>query len=195
MTASATNVSVADPSAAAPVGNPQTIDHSLTLGQRAAIWKRSVFNPETIFGPAIGAGINQARNQPPGFYQGAEGYADRFGSAIGRDVIGRTIMAGFAAMDGEDPRYFRLPGRSAWVRTRHAIVSTFVAPTASGRRIPAFSHFAGAYGAAFIANTWYPDRQANATDAARRGSISFGVGIGLNLLREFMPHFNKIAPR
>jgi hypothetical protein len=174
MTASATNVSVADPSAAAPVGNPQTIDHSLTLGQRAAIWKRSVFNPETIFGPAIGAGI---------------------GSAIGRDVIGRTIMAGFAAMDGEDPRYFRLPGRSAWVRTRHAIVSTFVAPTASGRRIPAFSHFAGAYGAAFIANTWYPDRQANATDAARRGSISFGVGIGLNLLREFMPHFNKIAPR
>jgi hypothetical protein len=192
------------PSSATPAAMPYavaaaipvaTIDHSLTFGQRVHIWEHSVFNPETIFGPAISAGVNQARNQPSGFFQGAEGYADRFGSAVGRNVIGKTISFGFAAVDREDPRYFREEGRSVWARTGHAIASTFVSPTASGRRIPAFSHFAGAYGAAFIANAWYPDNQTDAEHALKRGSISLGVGMGLNLLREFMPHFNNVAPR
>ena len=183
------------PSAVAVAIPVTTIDHSLRFGQRVHIWERSVINPWTIVGPAISAGVNQARNQPSGFYQGAEGYADRFGSAVGRDVIGKTISFGFAAVDREDPRYFREQGRSAWVRIGHAMASTFVSPTAGGRRIPAFSHFAGAYGAAFISNVWYPDNQADAEHALRRGSISLGVGVGLNLLREFVPHFNNVAPR
>ena len=183
------------PSATTPVGTPHTVDHSLTFGERVHIYGRSVFNPETIIGPAISSGINQWRNQPPGFGQGAEGYGDRFGSAIGRTVISKTITFGFAAIDGEDPRYFPLKNGSGWVRTRHAFVSAFVSSTASGRHIPAFSHFAGVYSAAFISNAWYPDNQATAAFAARRGSISMGVSIGLNLLREFVPHFNSIVPR
>ena len=183
------------PSATTPAGTSHTVDHSLTFGERVHVYRRSVFNPETIFGPAIASGINQWRNQPPGFGQGAEGYGDRFGSAIGRTVISKTITFGFAAIDGEDPRYFPMKNGSGWARTRHAFVSAFVSSTASGRHIPAFSHFAGAYGAAFISNAWYPDNQANAAYAARRGSISMGVSIGLNLLREFVPHFNSVAPR
>jgi len=183
------------PSATAPVGTPNTVDHSLTFGERVHVYRHSVFNPETIIGPAISAGINQWRNQPPGFGQGAEGYGDRFGSAIGRNVISKTITFGFAAIDGEDPRYHPLKNGGGWARTRHAFVSAFVSPTASGRHIPAFSHFAGTYSAAFISNAWYPDNQATAAYAARRGSISMGVSIGLNLLREFVPHFNSIAPK
>jgi hypothetical protein len=167
----------------------------MTFGERVHVYRRSVLNPETIVGPALSAGINQARNQPPGWGQGAEAYGDRFGSAFGRNVISKTITFGFAAIDGEDPRYFRSEDRSIWGRTKHAVVSTFVSPTASGHNLPAFSHFAGSYGAAFIANAWYPDNRATAADAARRGSISFGASIGLNLLREFVPHFNSIAPK
>ena len=183
------------PSATAPVGASNSVDHSLTFGERVHIYRRSVINPETIVGAGVGAGINQWRNQPAGFGQGAEGYADRFGSAIGRSVISKTITFGIAAMDGEDTRYFPLKNGSGWRRARHAVVSAFVSPTASGHHIPAFSHFAGSYGAAFISNAWYPDNQADAAHAARRGSISFGVSIGLNLLREFVPHFNSIAPK
>jgi hypothetical protein len=183
------------PSTPAPAEKSQTIDHSLTFGERARIYKRSLFNPEIILGPAFSAGINQWRNQPSGFGQGAEGYGSRFGSGFGRDVIARTIGFGVAAVDGEDPRYFRSDSHSIWLRTRHAIVSNFVSPTANGRRIPAFSHFAGSYGAAFISNAWYPGNESSAADAARRGSISFGASIGLNLLREFVPHFNSIAPK
>ncbi len=182
-------------SAAASVGTSQKVDHSLTFGERVHVYRHSVFNLETIIGPAFAAGINQWRNQPPGFGQGAEGYGDRFGSAIGRNVISKTITFGFAAIDGEDPRYHPLKNGGGWARTRHAFVSAFVSSTASGRHIPAFSHFAGTYSAAFISNAWYPDNQATAAYAARRGSISMGVSIGLNLLREFVPHFNSIAPK
>ena len=183
------------PAPTAPAEKSQTIDHSLTFGERSRIYKRSLFNPEIILGPAFAAGINQARNQPSGFGQGAEGYGSRFGSGFGRDVIARTIGFGVATVDGEDARYFRLDSRSIPVRIRHAIVSNFVSPTASGRRIPAFSHFAGSYGAAFISNAWYPGNESSVADAARRGSISVGVGMGLNLLREFVPHFNSIVPK
>jgi hypothetical protein len=194
--ASSAKASLPDaPSPTAPAEKSQTIDHSLTFGERARIYKRSLFNPEIILGPAFSAGINQARNQPSGFGQGAEGYGRRFGSGFGRDVIARTIGFGVAAVDGEDPRYFRSDSRSVSVRIRHAIVSNFLSPTASGCRIPAFSHFAGSYGAAFISNAWYPGNESSAADAARRGSISLGVGMGLNILREFVPHFNSIAPK
>jgi hypothetical protein len=183
------------PSPTTAVQQPQAIDHSLSFRQRVHVWKGSELNFETLIGPALTAAVNQARNQPPGFYQGAEGYADRYGSAFGRDVIARTIIFGFAAVDGEDPRYFRSQSRSVWGRTKHAVVSSFVSPTASGRQIPTFSHFAGAYGAAFIANAWYPDKQANTPDALRRGSLSLAAGVGLNLLREFVPRFNQKVPR
>jgi hypothetical protein len=183
------------PTAKASIGTAHSVDHSLTFRERVHVYERSVFNPETIIGPAFTAGINQWRNQPAGFGQGAEGYADRYGSAIGRNVIAKTIGFGFAAIDGEDPRYFRSESRSIWRRTGHAFVSTFVSPTASGHQIPAFSHFAGSYGAAFISNAWYPDKEATAISAARRGSISMGTSFGLNLLREFVPHFNSIVPK
>lgn len=181
------------PSAKVPVAAPQTVDHALTFGERARLYERSVFNPVTIIGPAFGAAVGQADDEPPGWGQGAEGYGRRVGSGIGRNVISKTITFGFASIDGEDPRYFRSENRSFWGRTRHAIASTFVAQTASGHQIPAFSRFAGAYGAAFIANTWYPANRATARYAAERGSTSLASSIGLHLLSEFVPHFSKIA--
>ena len=167
-----------------------TADHSLTFGERARTYGHDVFNPETIIGPAFGAGIGQWEDEPPGWRQGGEGYGKRFASGLARHTIDETIRFGFAAVDGEDPRYFRSADRSFWGRTRHAIVSTFVSDTTRGGRIPAFSRFAGAYGAAFISNVWYPDNRATAGDAARRGSTAVAASIGFHLLREFSPFFH-----
>lgn len=164
-------------------------DHSLTLGKRARIYSHDMFSLETIVGPAFGAGIGQWEDEPSGWHQGAEGYGKRFGSGIARHTIDETIRFGFAAVDGEDPRYFLSEDRSFWGRTRHAIVSTFVSQRASGGHIPAFSRFAGTYGASFISNVWYPDNRATAGYAARRGSTALASSIGFHLLREFVPMF------
>lgn len=165
-------------------------ESSLTFGKRARVYARNVFSPETIVGPAFGAGIGQWEDEPPGWHQGGEGYGKRFGSGIARHTISETIQFGFAAADGEDPRYFLSEDRSFWGRTRHAIVSTFVSQTASGGHLPAFSRFAGTYGAAFISNVWYPDNRATASYAARRGSTALAASVGFHLLREFVPFFH-----
>jgi hypothetical protein len=168
-------------------------EHSLTFGERAHLYVHNFFSPESIIGPAFGAAVGQWENEPPGWHQGGEGYGRRFASGVARHEIGETIRFGFAAVDGEDPRYFLSEDRGAWARIRHAVASTFVSQTSSGHAIPAFSRFAGIYGAAFISNTWYPENRAGAGDAARRGSTALASSIGFNLVREFLPLFGGNA--
>ena len=98
--------------------------------------------PYTVVGPALGAGIGQWEDEPPGWGQGGDGYAS-LASGVGRSVISETIRFGFAAADGEDPRYHRSNDSGVWPRARHAIAETFTSHTESGARIPAFSRFAG----------------------------------------------------
>jgi hypothetical protein len=159
---------------------------SLTLGERFSIYGHALTRPYTVVGPALGAGIGQWEDEPPEWGQGVEGYARRFGSGMGRHFIAETIRFGFAAADGEDPRYQRSDETGVWDRARHAIVETFTSQTSSGTRIPAFSRFAGVYGAAFISNTWYPDSRATTGYALRRGSTALGSSLGFHLFEEFI---------
>ena len=163
------------------------LDHSLTFGERARVYAHSVFSYETVIGPAFGSAIGQWEDEPPGWGEGADGYFKRFGSGVARHEIAETIRFGFAAVDHEDPRYFRSEDRGLWPRARHAVISTFVSQTSSGATIPAFSRFAGTYSAAFISNTWYPANRSGWGDAARRGSTALASSIGFHLLSEFLP--------
>ena len=182
----------ADSSAVAlAVTTTTATDHPFTLGERAHAYARAVFSPVTIIGPAFAAGIGQAQDEPPSWGGGAEAFGKRYGSAAARRVMAETVIFGFAAADGEDPRYFPSQDRRAWARARHAIVSTFVSPTSHGVTIPAFSRFVGVYGAAFISNTWYPDNRATAGNAAVRGTWGIAGSLGLRLASEFVPLFRK----
>jgi hypothetical protein len=160
---------------------------SLTFGERSRIYAHSIFRPYSLVGPALGAGIGQWENAPPQWGEGGEGYARRFGSGVGRHLIAETIRFAAAAADGEDPRYHRSDETGVWARARHAIVETFTSQTGNGTRIPAFSRFAGAYGAAFVSNLWYPDPRATTGWALRRGSTALGASIGFHLFEEFVP--------
>lgn len=173
------------------VSIPNATDHSLTFGERAHVYARSVLSPMTIIAPAFEAAIDQAEDEPPSWRGGAEGFGKRYGSAAARRVISETVTFGFAAADGEDPRYFPSEDRSVWGRTRHVVVSTLVSPTSHGVTIPAFSRFVGAYGAAFISNTWYPNNRATAGDAALRGTWIMVGTLGIRLASEFVPFVRK----
>ena len=170
--------------------------HSLTFAKRFSIYSHDIFSPYTVVGPALGAAIGQWDNEPPEWGQGGEGYARRLASGMGRQVISETIRFGFAAADGEDPRFQRSTEKGVWNRVRHAVAETFTSRTESGARIPAFSRFAGTYGAAFISNAWYPESQATAGWALRRGSTALGASLGFALFEEFVPrkYFNRCFP-
>jgi hypothetical protein len=158
----------------------------LTFGDRFAIYRKSILRPYSLVGPAFGAGIGQWEDEPPEWGQGAKGYGRRVASGMGRQLISETIRFGFAAVDGEDPRYHRSQDTGVWKRTQHAIVETFTSETPGGR-MPAYSRFAGTYGAAFISNAWYPDSRATPGWALRRGSTALASSVGFHIFEEFLP--------
>jgi hypothetical protein len=163
----------------------------LTFGERFDLYSHSILNPDSLVGPAMGAAINQARDEPPEWGQGADAFGKRFASGYGQLLINRTIRFGVAALDHEDPRFRRSDEAGFWRRFKSAALQTVVVRTDSGRQIPAFSRFAGAYGAAFIANEWYPPDRSTPGHALKMGSIALSTTTGWNVFREFWPDIKQ----
>jgi hypothetical protein len=161
--------------------------NSLTAGDRFRIYRQSILGPYTLVGPALGAGIGQWEEEPPEWREGGEGYARRLASGAGRQLIAETIRFGVSAADDEDPRYHPSGESRVWGRVRHVFAETFTSETSRGTRIPAYSRFAGTYGAAFISNLWYPESRSTAGWALRRGSTALISSVGFNLFQEFAP--------
>ena len=163
----------------------------LTFHDRFHLYVGSFTKPDSLLAPAFGAVVGQARNEPPEWGQGGDALAVRFASGYGRLVVGRSIRFAVAAADGEDPRsdVSNLP--DFWPRVRYAVIHTFIARNQSGMEMPAFSRFAGEYGAAFVANAWYPPSRANTSHALRRGTYSLCATVGWNVFREFWPDIEK----
>jgi hypothetical protein len=61
-----------------------------------------------------------------------------------------------------------------------------------GGRIIGVPQIAGAYGAAFASNLWYPQARAGTSDALMRGTSSLGFSAGKNVLKEFWPDIKKL---
>lgn len=170
-------------------------DRRMTINERFHIYEHSISNFDSLLGPAFGAAVNQAKNEPPEWGQGAAGFADRFASGYGRMLIGRTIRFGVAAMDHEDPRFHYSNESGIWRRARYTTIHYFLVRTDAGTPIPAFSRFAGTYGASFIANAWYPESRANTSHALLRGTTAISSGLAWNMFREFWPDIKNSMHR
>jgi len=142
--------------------------------------------PYTVLGIALN-GLSQLETEPQQWKRGGAGYGYHMAAGISRQAVSESIRVGLAAFDGEDPRYHRSEDTSVLGRARHAFVGTFTSETADGSLMPAYSRFAGAYGAAFVSTAWYTDSRANASWAMRRGSSAILSTVGLHLLQEFAP--------
>lgn len=162
--------------------------NSYPFSERFRDFYRSPYQLSTFAVVTAGAGWGQMRNTPPGWQQGMAGYGIRFASGYGRFLAGKTISFGVASLDGEDPRYVPCdaPRGAIMRRVGHAFVSTVTSRRGDGRTF-AFSRFAGIYGSAFVANTWYPPRSNDPWHGARMGTTGLATNFGMNVLREFLP--------
>lgn len=171
---------------------PAIFEQPRTFKERFYDYRTSTFSPWALFTPSVSAGISQARDYPPEWKQGGEGFGKRLASGYGSVVIENTISLGFSAIDHEDLRYplSTYPKSAILKRAGHAIAFTFVPRKEGGGRRFGWSRLVGDYGSGFVANTWYPSRRSDTTNALYLGSVNLAGDLGVNLLKEFIrPHF------
>ena len=149
------------------------------------------FGPADLLGSAFSAGLNQWRDYPTEWGQGAEGYGRRLAARLGQNTVKNTIRFVTATALHEDPRYFPSEQKGVSRRVGHALASVFVTRTDSGGRRFAVSEFAGVVGSEFIANQWYPPRVATTNDALRGSAVTLGFDAARNLAKEFWPDIKK----
>jgi hypothetical protein len=135
---------------------------------------------------AAAAGIQQWRDSPEEWGQGAEGYGKRFASALGQNAIHQTVEYGLDSAMGLDTGFQRSKLKGFGPRFKDALIQNVTSRTRSGDRVVSVPRFAGAYTAAIVSReTWYPDRYTY-KDGLGSGTTTLLMGFGINLLREFV---------
>ena len=149
--------------------------------------ERSLLDPLTFGTTAAIAAVEQRHNSFPGYEQGGEGYARRFGATLADTVSQRMLSSVvFPILFHEDPRYFYQGSGTLKSRIMHALLSTVIGRTDEGTGRPSLSQVAGDFSAAALSNLYRApqDRQAGLT--IRNGFIILGGNAVANVLRELL---------
>ena len=168
----------------------------LTPQEKFHLAFKSATDPVTFLFAGISSGISQAENSFPGYGQGAEGYAKRFGASyfdnFDGTMIGNAILP---SLLHQDPRYFRKGESSFPSRFGYAVFSTLRSKSDSGHWQPNYSNVLGNLAAGAISNLYYPAADRGFVSTYQRAIVvSAGGAIGA-VISEFWPdvsrHFRK----
>jgi hypothetical protein len=155
---------------------------------------RAVTDPVSFMGAGVLAGIEQGNNSFPGYGQGVQGYAKRYGAAYSDDFIGRMMgSAVLPSLFHQDPRYFYKGSGSVSSRALYAIGGVVFCRGDNGRRQINFSHLMGSFAAGGISNLYYPSGSRGVSLTIVNGLIETAGNAGNNLLREFV--MRRLTPK
>ncbi|HEV2485292.1 MAG TPA: carboxypeptidase-like regulatory domain-containing protein [Terracidiphilus sp.] len=154
--------------------------------QKLLLGLRSVTDPVAFVGAGILAGMEQANNTFPGYGQGAQGYAKRYGATYTNDASGRILSSAvFPSLLHQDPRYFYKGTGSILSRSLYAVGATIICRGDNGRSQPNYSHVLGTFAAGGLSNLYYPAASRGVSLVFINGSLALTGHAGNNLLREF----------
>lgn len=168
------------------VSRPASLIYSPpTQGERFKSYIKQTYGFMSIFEAAAHGGIAQARDNPSQWPQGAQGYADRFGSAMGEIAIRGTTEYVIAGLFKEDLRRGRCARPCSESRFKLAFEDTFLARRGDdGHESFSVARIVGPFsGSAVAVNTWYPGGSGR-TDVAKEAGVQFGLIYIRNLIRE-----------
>jgi hypothetical protein len=147
----------------------------------------SVVDPVEFLGTGITAGAEQATDTFPGYGQGVEGYAKRYGAAYADEVLGRMIgSAILPSLIHQDPRYFYKGSGSVRSRVLYAVSRAVVTRGDDGRTEPNYSRLFGSFAAGGLANLYYPRADRGLGLTLGDGFVSIAGHAADNLIREFL---------
>jgi hypothetical protein len=160
-----------------------------TARERFDRYVKSTIGPWRLARTGLTAGVDQWRDQPEEWGQGAKGFGRRYASSLGQNAIEQTVTYGLDSAMGLDTGFLRSKREGFFPRMKDALVQNVTSRNKSGNRVISVPRFAGAYvGAIIPTETWYPERYSY-KDGLRHGTRALVTGFGINLLREFVLNF------
>jgi len=173
----------------------------LSAGEKFKLFLTKSISPPQLLSALATAGITQALDSPPGWGQGGDAFAERFGSsmAVGAssNFFGTFILASILH---EDPRYFPLQEGRFGKRVVYALRRTVITRRDRGGETFDWSGTMAPLGAVALANAYLPDSERTVGKTFERYGIRIGFGAANNVLKEFWPtifkelRINKVAP-
>jgi len=160
-----------------------------TARKRFDRYVSSTIGPMRLLRTGVSAGLDQWRDEPEEWGQGAKGYGRRFASSLGRNAIQQTVTYGLDEAMGLDSGFEKSKREGFFPRMKDALLQTVTSRTKSGKRVFSVPRLAGVYAGGIIpAETWYPERYSY-KDGLRHGTKTLLTGFGINLMREFVINF------
>jgi hypothetical protein len=170
------------------VETPLVVPYEPITGRQRLGWiVRTTLWPEHSLSGIVTAGGGTGLNRPHEDGPHWGGFAERFGVRLTGVATSNVMEAGFGALWGEDPRYFRVPEYSFSARVKNTIKMTFMARRPDGHFALAYARFMAIPGNNFLSNAWRPDSEANITDAVLRTAEGFAGHLLGNVWFEFWP--------
>lgn len=192
--ASLTCAQQASPDNADAGGNPATAETKpaytpQTHAEKFHTYLRHTYGIGSILEAGARAGIDQALDRPSEWPQGATGYAERFGSAIGLHAVRGTTAYAFGELFKEDLRYIHCaPDCSTANRFKAALENTFEARKGDdGHLAFSMARLLGPISGSLVASTWRPDGFRR-SEIGREVGLTYGFGFMRNLVRELVRH-------
>jgi hypothetical protein len=167
----------------------------LTPRERTHLYLKTMVNPLGYIKAGFSAGLDQWKDKPPEWEQGASGYGKRFANIVGQYSVQRTVTFGLASVLHEDNRYFNSGKRGLWPRTGYALASGVLSRHDNGSLHLSISQLGGVAGGAFLSRFWLPPSQHSAGDAAVSFGITMASNMGFGVLKEFLPDLGRALGR
>jgi hypothetical protein len=159
----------------------------LTTTMKFHLAYKSLTNPFFFARTAAWAGVQQARDDPSDWHQGAKGYSKRLGAGFADGVTGSLISnAILPSLLHQDPRYFYQGSGTKKSRALHAMLAPFVCKGDNGAWQPNYSQLGGSLIGYSISSAYYPRSDRTAAHVFQTFGIDLGLHVVGSLAQEFI---------
>jgi len=159
----------------------------LTARMKFHLAYKSLTNPFFFARTAAWAGVQQARDDPSEWHQGAKGYGKRLGAGFADAVTGSLITnAILPSLLHQDPRYFYQGSGTKKSRALHAMLAPLVCKGDNGAWQPNYSQWGGSLIGYSISTAYYPSSNRTAGHVFQTFGIDMGLHVVGSLAQEFI---------
>lgn len=171
---------------------PGTLLCSLEAREKFMLFVHDTVDPISFLSAGFNAGMDQASDRDRAFGQGAEGFGKRYAADLASQTDWRFFTDfAYPVLFSEDPRYYPLSQGSAGARLLHAAEHALVAHRDDGTHMFNFSLWLGTGTAIAISDFIHPGNERRFGAGLRAAGYSVGIGIGMDVLREFAPEISR----